>query len=123
MAPVTTPLKTYSLFLLAMGGALLQYLCFFPFNWGILGWIALVPWLLLIRLPTTQLTPWILYLGALSLNLAQLKWMTVADVRMIGTWLLLAWWCSLFPMAAYFLIRRLTFRWQVPLALSVPVVG
>lgn len=122
MAPVTTPLKTYSLFLLALGGALLQYLCFFPFNWGILGWIALVPWLLLMRLPTSQLTPWILYLGALSLNLAQLKWMTVADVRMIGTWLLLAWWCSLFPMAAYFLIRRLTFRWQVPLALSVPVV-
>lgn len=122
MALATTPPRVSLALFLAMVGAILQYLCYFPFNWGFMGWIALVPWLTLIRLPATHLTLWILYTGSLSLNLAQLRWMTVADERMIGTWLLLAWWCSLFPIAGYFLIRMLHFRWKAPFALSVPVV-
>src|SRR5262249_28423043 len=44
-----------------LASSALLWLCFFPVAWGFLAWVALVPWLTLVRSPQR---PWRLYLAA-----------------------------------------------------------
>jgi apolipoprotein N-acyltransferase len=101
----------------------LLWLCYFPVDWGWLGWIALVPLLSLVR---TTARPRRVYLSAwvagLAFFVASLQWVRVADYRMYATWLSLALYCSFyFPLAIY-LLRRLDRRTRLPLTITVPVV-
>ena len=107
---------------LGVAGILLQYGAFHPLDIGILGWICLVPWIILAVRPTSYFTWWTLYLSSFLLALCQLRWMTVADYRMVGTWLLLSWWCSLFPWCG---LKGLNFflpRINLPLTLMIPII-
>src|SRR5438477_10834252 len=76
-------------------GALL-WSCFFPANCGWLAWIALVPFLCLVR-STARARQ--VYLAAWACGLfcyvPALQWMRVADDRMVFTWAGLALYCSL----------------------------
>jgi hypothetical protein len=55
LQPAPTPfqapnaLLSLVLFATALPSAGLMYLSYFPVSWGFLGWVALVPWLLLVR--------------------------------------------------------------------------
>lgn len=105
-------------------GGLLFYLCYFPVAWGLwLGWVALVPWLVLVRSPArpraVYLSAW---LGGLVFFVPVLQWMRVADFRMYFTWAALALYCSLYPVVAVWLLRRLDRRTGLPLVLTVPAV-
>jgi apolipoprotein N-acyltransferase len=104
-------------------GGVLFYLCYFPVGWGWLGWVALVPWLFLVRSPArprmVYLSAW---LGGLIFYGPILQWMRVADFRMYFTWVALALYCSLYPVAAVFLLRLLDRRTRLPLVLTVPAV-
>jgi apolipoprotein N-acyltransferase len=106
----------------ALASSVLLWLCFFPVAWGWLAWVALVPWLTLVRSPQR---PWRLYLaawlGGLCFYCPVLQWMRVADPRMVATWLLLTVHCSLFVPPALYLLRRLD-RLGLPLVASVPLV-
>ena len=106
----------------ALSGVML-WACFHPLAWGAyLGWIALVPLLVLVR---SQARPrWIYFCafaGGCSLFVPVLQWMRYADWRMNATWLALALYCALYFPAAIFMIRRLE-RWRLPLLVSVPLV-
>lgn len=109
--------------LLGVAGGVLLYLCHFPVAWGWLGWVALVPFLALVRSPARPrriyLAAW---LGGLVFYIPVLQWMRVADPRMYFTWIALALHCSLFVVLGVYLIRRLDRRTRLPLVLTVPVV-
>jgi hypothetical protein len=94
-------------FVLPMTSGLLLYLCYFPVAWGALGWVALVPFLLLVR---TSMGNFFRYTTAFAIGYAfycpVLQWIRVADDRMYLAWLALALCCALF-FPAGLLWRRL----------------
>ena len=106
----------------ALSGVML-WMCYHPLAWGAyLGWVALVPLLVLVR---SQARPrWIFFcalVAGILFFVPALQWMRYADSRMYATWLALALYCSLYFPAAIFMIRRLE-RWRLPLLVSVPLV-
>jgi apolipoprotein N-acyltransferase len=111
------------LWLTFLAGAGLLWLSYFPVNWGWFGWVALVPFLAIVR---TTVRPRLAYLGCwlagLLFYLAALQWMRVADFRMVFTWLGLTLYCSVFNLVAFFLVRQLDRRTKLPLVVSVPAV-
>ena len=108
-------------FALATGTALLLWLSFFPMNWGLVAWIALVPLLALIRgrqsTRAAFLTAW---LGGFLFFIAALQWARVAHPYMYGTWVMLSLYCSLYFALSVPLLRRLDR--VVPMTLSLPLV-
>jgi apolipoprotein N-acyltransferase len=103
-----------------LSGGLL-WACFQPLALGAyLGWIALAPFLVLVR---AQVRPRFLYfcawLTGFCFFMPALQWMRVADDLMYLAWFALSVYCALFFPAALFCIRRLE-RWHIPLLVSVP---
>jgi len=102
-------------------GIIFQYVSFFPCDLGFFGWFCLVPWITT-TIVRNKIAGWQIYFSCLALSLLQLRWMTVADFRMIGTWVLLAWWCSLFPWFGLKIIKIFSVDLSIPFAFSVPIV-
>jgi apolipoprotein N-acyltransferase len=117
------PAKTSIWLLLApsLASAALLWMCFFPLAWGWLGWIALVPFLALVR---SQATPRRIYLCAWLCGSAFfwpiLLWMPV-NQHMVAAWVLLAIYCSLYLPVILWLIRVLDQRTRWPLVLTAPL--
>jgi apolipoprotein N-acyltransferase len=111
------------LLLAGVATSALLWASYFPLAWGWVGWVALVPLLVLVRTPVTG---WRVYLGAWAAGLGffwpVLQWMRVADERMYYTWGALATYCSLYFPLAVFLLRRLDRATPLPLTLTVPLV-
>ncbi len=103
--------------------AALLWLSYFPVAWGWLGWVALVPFLTLVR---TEAPARRVYLAAWLAGLAFfwpiLQWMRVADDRMYATWAALATYCSFYLPGGLWLLRRLDRRPGLPLVIALPVV-
>jgi apolipoprotein N-acyltransferase len=106
----------------AATSAVILWFSFFPFALGFLGWVAVVPLLLLVR---SQATPRMVYTSAMCCGLIffvpALHWMSVADKSMVAAWLALSAYCALYFPAAIYAIRCLE-RWRLPLVISVPLV-
>jgi len=122
-APVVPTQPTALLYLAAVTSGVLLWACFHPLSLGAyLGWIALVPFLVLVRTQararTVYLCAWV---AGLAFFVPVLQWMRYADWRMNATWLMLALYCSLYFPAALWGIRFLDRR-RVPLFVSVPLV-
>jgi apolipoprotein N-acyltransferase len=124
-APLQVPqaLLSLGLFGTALTSALLLYLCYFPVSCGALAWIALVPFLLLVR---SRMGNPFRYFTALVVGLAfywpVLSWVRVADERMLVAWWFLATYCAIYFPLGLFLVRWIDRATCVPLVLSVPVV-
>src|ERR1700737_1675105 len=88
---------------LGVSTGVLLWLCHFPVAWSWLAWVALVPLLAAMRSQTrTRLVFLSSWVGGLVYFYAAISWMTVADNRMIGCWVLLATYCSFyFPLTVY----------------------
>jgi apolipoprotein N-acyltransferase len=101
----------------------LLYLCYFPAACGWLAWVALVPFLALVRSPARARAVYFsAWAGGLALYAPLLQWLRVADPRMYFTWAFLTLYCSLyFPLALY-LVRRFDRRTRLPLVLTLPAV-
>jgi apolipoprotein N-acyltransferase len=123
-APASTPpSRPATVWLAPLASAALLYLSFFPVAWGWLGWVALVPWLCLVRLPGHPRGLYVsAWLGALTFYFPVLQWARVADPRMYATWAFLAVGCSAYLVAALALLRRLDRRTRLPLTVTLPVV-
>ena len=123
--PIPTVPRPPALFVLlaALTTGGLLWLSYFPVNWGWIGWLALVPFLTLVR---TTARPWLVYLcayaGGFAFFAPVLQWMRVADPRMYATWIIMALYCSLYFPAALFIVRLLDRRTVLPLTLTLPVV-
>jgi apolipoprotein N-acyltransferase len=106
--------------LAAISGVLL-WAAFFPLDLGPLGFVALVPWLMLVRAPVTRRRRYgAAYFGAFVFFALATNWVRVADPMMYFSWAGLSLVLPLFWVLGLDLIRRCD-RLGVPLALSVPV--
>jgi apolipoprotein N-acyltransferase len=102
---------------------LLLWASFPPLDWGPLGWIALVPLLLLIR-PAQRPRGTIvstLVCGLLS-QLCLLQWLRYGDAAMYPAWLALSVYTSLYFPVFVLLSRAAVHRFRVPFTLAVPMI-
>jgi apolipoprotein N-acyltransferase len=107
----------------SLASGLLLWACFQPLALGTyVGWIALAPFLVLVR---SQARPRFVYVCALVCGLAffipALQWMRVADRSMMAGWMALATYCALYFPIGLLGVRCLE-RWKFPLVVSVPLV-
>ncbi len=124
-APLTEPqpVSAWVVFAVALASSLLLYLCYFPVAWGFLGWVALAPFLVLVRARIgNRARYWTALAVGVLFYVPVLQWMRVADSMMYITWLCLALYIALFYPLSLFFIRFVDRKTSVPLVLSVPVV-
>jgi len=113
-----------NVFIPAFASSLLLWSAFFPLNWGPVAYIALVPFLTLVRAEGISngrryLAAW---LGGWVFFLLALKWIRVAHPMMeLLAWPGISLYCSLYFPLALFLLRRLD-RLKLPFAFTLPVV-
>ena len=101
----------------------LLWAAFFPLNLGPIAFVALVPWLTLVRAPITGKRLYLAgYLGGVAFFLPATQWFRVAHPMMYFSWLGLTLACPLFWLFGLFLLRRVDQLKLVPLTVSVPVV-
>jgi apolipoprotein N-acyltransferase len=104
----------------ALSGVLL-WAAFFPLDLGALGFIALVPWLTLVRAPVSRRRRYCAaYLGGFVFSALATQWVRVAHPMMYISWAAFSFVLPLFWLLALDFIRRLD-RLGVPLALAVPI--
>lgn len=107
---------------LAAASGVLLWAAFFPLDLGLLGFVALVPWLALVRADVSRRQRYLAaYLGGFLFNTLATQWVRVAHPMMYASWAALSLVLPLFWVLALDLIRRLD-RLGLPLAVSVPVV-
>jgi apolipoprotein N-acyltransferase len=120
----TGPQPWRPIFLPALLSSVLLYCSHFPIGLGwLLGWVALVPLLILVR---HRGPLWRIYLAAYLCGLAfytpVLRWLPTTDPSMYFAQGFLALYGSLYPLVGLWLIRWIDSRARWPLALTVPVV-
>jgi apolipoprotein N-acyltransferase len=119
--PAAPPLPGPRPLLPALLSGGLLWLCYFPAACGWLAWVALVPFLCLVRLPR-RFRYLAAFAGGLVFYWPALQWMRVADPRMYVTWGGLATYCAAYFPLALFLVRLCERHTPLPLVVSVPVV-
>lgn len=109
---------------LAVATALLNWLSFFPADFGAaLGWFTLVPLCLLASLRVSNIVRYsATWLAGLGFFLPAISWMRVADDTMVYSWIALSVYCSLYFPVAVYIMRRLRDRRGWPFALVLPLV-
>ncbi|MFO0796173.1 MAG: apolipoprotein N-acyltransferase [Gemmataceae bacterium] len=114
-------MKPPRVFLPAVASGLLLWAAFFPLNLGPVAFVALAPWLTLVRAPVSRRRRYFAaYLGGVAFFLPALQWLRVAHPAMYVSWLGLALvMCPLYWVVGLALLRRLD---RFPLAVTVPVV-
>lgn len=121
--PASTPASSRQCLGLGSLSASMLWLSYFPANLGFLAWIALVPFLLLVRIETTtRRRYWSAFITGLLFYLAALSWMTVPNPMMAVAWLGLSVYCSPIAPALIYMMRRLDARYGLPLTYIVPLV-
>ncbi|MCI0700978.1 MAG: apolipoprotein N-acyltransferase [Planctomycetia bacterium] len=108
-------------FLPAIVSGVLLWLAYFPLNLGPLAFIALAPWLTLVRAPVSNKRRYFAaYVGGFVFFALATQWVRVAHPMMYLSWLGFSVLAPLFWLVALAIIRKLD-RLGVPLALAVPV--
>ena len=108
-------------FLPAIASGVLLWMAFFPLNLGPLGFVALIPWLTLVRAPVSNRRRYFAaYVGGVVFFALAAKWIRVAHPMMVMSWIGLAVVMPVYWLGSLAVLRRLD-RLGVPLALAVPV--
>lgn len=112
------------IFVPALLTSALLYASHFPLNLGwLLGWIALVPLLTLVRHPGPL---WRIYLAAYLSGVCfytpVLRWLPTTDWTMNFAWAFLTLYGACYPVVGIWLLRWIDHRARWPLAFSVPLV-
>jgi apolipoprotein N-acyltransferase len=108
-------------FLPAICSGVLLWAAFFPLDLGPLAFVALVPWLTLVRAPVSNRRRYFAaYVGGFTFFALATQWVRVAHPMMYLSWLGLAVVMPVFWLGALDLIRRFD-RLGLPLAVAVPV--
>ena len=94
-----------------------------PLDWGPLGWIALVPLLLLIR-PARQARGTLVstFVCSFLSQLVLVQWLRYGDASMYMAWIAVAFYFALYFPAFVLLCRAAVHRLGVPLTLAVPTI-
>jgi apolipoprotein N-acyltransferase len=108
-------------FLPAILSGVLLWAASFPLDLGPLGFVALVPWLTLVRAPVSNRQRYFAaYVGGATFFALATQWVRVAHPMMYMSWLGLTVVMPLFWLVALALLRRLD-KLGVPLAVAAPV--
>jgi apolipoprotein N-acyltransferase len=103
--------------------AVLLWSSFTPIDWGWLGWIALSPIILLVRLERpTRFMYSALYASGLVWSLATLQWMRLGDPMMFVPWVALSVYMAMYFPVCIAISRGAVHRLGLPLLITVPVV-
>jgi len=115
-------ISTRRIYALGLLGALLMYLCWYPFDQGYLAWVALVPLFLLVRIDRWRKRFYVaMFASAVAYYLPTLSWIRVAHPMMYLSWIGLTLYCASWQVCTIALIRQLLAR-RVPLTLAAPLV-
>ncbi len=107
----------------ASATALMLWLAHFPVNLAPLAWVALVPWLTLVRADLGWKSRYLFaWLGGYLFLLPAISWMRVAHDAMVYSWLGLSLMCSWYYPLALLLLRWLDGRTRLPLSVTTPLV-
>src|SRR4051812_47095801 len=105
-APLASSAPSWALWACPLTAALLLYLCYFPVSAGALAWVALVPLLVLVRLPGRPKRLYLsCFVAAMAFDLAVLQWVRVADWMMYFAWVILATYGALYWPVALGVLR------------------
>lgn len=114
--------------------SLLLWLAYFPVNWGPLGWVALIPMLVVLKkyvghavraeangkwFNRPLLSAW---LGGLAFCLVAFQWIRLASAPMYATWFVLALVVSLQWLFFFLFARLLHQTVKLPLLVAAPIV-
>lgn len=119
----TSPAPAWGAWTLSGMTAVLMYASFTPLDFGPLGWVCLIPLLLLVRIPRkTRFMYTAIYSAGLLFTIASFQWMRLGDPSMYVAWIALAiyvaWYFPLFVL----LSRIAVHKFKVPLPLAAPVM-
>jgi apolipoprotein N-acyltransferase len=117
-----SPLTARTAFSAGGLAALLTWAAHFPLAWGVLGWLAPVPLIVLVRLPTAP--RWMLravYLTSLAGTAASLQWMRLGDVWLIPAWFSLSIYLSIYAPLLVAVTRTAVHRFRIPIGVAVPL--
>ncbi len=118
----TAPPSAWPALLAAGATALLLWCSFTPLDWGFLGWVALVPVLLLARAARPARRLYLsVYVASLAGQLATLQWMRLADPAMYAAWIALAVYLAFYLPVWLAVTRTAVHRFRVPLVLAASV--
>ncbi len=94
-----------------------------PLSWSPLAWIAILPWLLMIRIeqPTRRMLL-ASYFGGLCFTIPALQWMRYGDPLMYIGWMALAIYVAAYIPAFIGITRIAVHRWNFPVLVAAPVV-
>ncbi|QGJ68968.1 Hypothetical protein PBC10988_6330 [Planctomycetales bacterium 10988] len=110
--------------LLCILGTLLFWMSFPPLNWGLLAWLAPVPWLLVMSMrswDSRRPLLWIWFAGGLFW-FASLHWLRYPHPATSVGWVMMAAYLGLYLPIWIILCRYMKRRGNVPIVLSAPIV-
>ncbi len=113
-----------STFALALLGQLLLVAALPPLGWSVLGWLAPVPWVWLIAMPSLPgKRPYAaLWLASFLGWLAILHWMTLPHWATSFGWIALCFYLAFYFPVFIGLSRVAVHRWRVPAIVAAPIV-
>lgn len=119
----SAPLKTRGAWITAFTSAVLLWASFTPLDWGWLGWLALTPMCLLVRIerPTRAMYR-ILYASGFVWSLTTFQWMRYGDASMYPALVALSVYIAFYFPVFVGLSRAAVHRLGLPLLVAVPVV-
>ncbi|HCS51419.1 MAG TPA: hypothetical protein DIW81_07465 [Planctomycetaceae bacterium] len=117
------PVKFRYAALWSASAGLMLWASYPPLSWSPLAWIAVLPWLLLVRIeqPTRRMFL-ASYLGGLCFTIPALQWMRYGDPLMYIGWMALAFYIAAYVPAFIGITRIAVHRWKFPLLVAGPVV-
>lgn len=108
----------------ALLGSLLAWAALPPVDWPALGWVATVPWLLLVRRPSLP-GGWpyrALWLAGFAFWMGALHWLRLPYWATALGWFALSFYLACYLPAFVAITRVAVHRWRAPLWLAAPVV-
>lgn len=95
-----------------------------PLAWSPVGWLALVPWALLVTRPAglTRRQCWAVWLAGAAYWLATMQGVRLAHPALYPGWFVLAAYLGVYPLLFVVLSRVMHHRWRWPLVVTVPTI-
>jgi apolipoprotein N-acyltransferase len=119
----TSPAPALGAWLMSGLTAVLMWASFTPLDFGPLGWVCLIPLLLLVRIPRkTRLMYTAIYCSGFLFTLSSFQWMRLGDPSMYVAWVALAIYVACYFPLFVLLTRTAVHRFHVPLPAAAPLM-
>ena len=119
----TSPAPALGAWLMSGLTACLMWASFTPLDYGPLGWVCLIPLLLLAKIPRkTRFMYTAIYCSGFAFTLATFQWMRLGDPTMYVAWIALAFYIAFYFPLFILLTRTAVHRFRIPLPAAAPIM-